>query len=199
LICPNYDFPDSSGRTPPHSSARIVVESLQLYGAEAGFGWLKQGHSPLDLSRLVVLSVTDASVLRWSRMAPAFQTIQALDVPSSVRFPRLLSDTTLTNFEQDTLDLSLFPNLLFLRIEFGYEQPAVDALETIKTSSCIQQIVFPHFNRRFCGQLDSLVADLSVGHLPRVGLEMDIDAYNVYVPYFPRLRAKNLVSMALPS
>ncbi|KAJ7368579.1 hypothetical protein DFH08DRAFT_831744 [Mycena albidolilacea] len=93
LFCRNYDFPDSSGHTPPHSSARIVVESLQLCGAEAGFGWLKQGHSPLDLSRLVVLSVTAASVLRWSRMAPAFQTIQALDVPHS-----------------DTLDLSLFPN-----------------------------------------------------------------------------------------
>jgi hypothetical protein len=199
LFCRNYDFPDSSGRTPPHSSARIVVESLQLRGAEAGFGWLKQGHSPLDLSRLVVLSVTTASVLRWSRMAPAFQTIQALDVPHSVRFPRRLSDMALINFEQDTLDQSLFPNLLFLRIEFCYEQPEVDTLETITTSSCIQQIVFSQIDRRFWGQLDSRVADLSMGHLSKVGLEMDIDAYNLYVPCFPRLHAKNLVSIALPS
>ncbi|KAJ7811139.1 hypothetical protein B0H14DRAFT_1475204 [Mycena olivaceomarginata] len=176
LTCTNYDFPDSSGRTPPHSSARIVVESLQLRGAEAGFGWLKQGHSPLDLSRLVVLSVEDPLVLRWPRMMPAFQTIQALDFPNS-----------------DTLDLSLFPKLLFLRIEFGYEQPAVDVLETITTSSCIQQIVFSQIERRFWGQLDSRVADLSMGHLPKVGLEMGIDTYNVYVPYFPRLHAKNLL------
>jgi hypothetical protein len=132
-------------------------------------------------------------------MAPAFQTIQTLDVPHSVRFPQLLSDTAFTNFEQDTLDLSLFPNLLFLRIEIGYKQLAVDTLDTITTSSCIQQIVFSQIDRRFCDQLDSLVADLSMGHLPRVGLEMDIHVYNVYAPFFPRLRAKNLVSMVFLS
>jgi hypothetical protein len=199
--CFDYDFPSSPRRAQPHSGARIVLESLQLGGAEADFDWLKQDHSPLDLSRLVVLSVTEASVLCWPRMMPAFQTLHALDVLTSVRFPRLLSDTTLTNFEQDTLDLSLFPNLLFLRIGFDYKQPVVDTFKTITTSSCIQQIVFSHIRRytQSCGQLDSLVADLSMGHLPRVGLEMDIDAYNAYVPYFPRLHAKNLVSIALPS
>ncbi|KAJ7368568.1 hypothetical protein DFH08DRAFT_831717 [Mycena albidolilacea] len=125
LACTNYDFPDSSGRTPPHSSARIVLESLRLCGVEAEFDWLKHDRSPLDLSRLVILSVEDALVLRWPQMTPAFQTIQALDVPSF-----------------KALDLSLFPNLLFLRLEIDTERTAVDALSTITTSSYIQQIVF---------------------------------------------------------
>jgi hypothetical protein len=169
VTCFSYDFPSSPRRAEPHSGARIVLESLRLDGVEADFDWLKRDLCPLDLSRLVVLSVTDTSVLCWPRMTPAFQTIQALDVLTSVRFPRLLSDRTLTNFQQGTLDLSLFPNLLFLRIGIGYE-PAVDTLETITTSSCIQQIVFSYIDRRFCGQLDSHVADFSMGHLPKVGL-----------------------------
>ncbi|KAJ7904772.1 hypothetical protein B0H14DRAFT_3851145, partial [Mycena olivaceomarginata] len=119
----NYDFPNSSRRTPSHSSTRIVLESLQLNSEDAGFDWLKHDLCPLDLSRLAVLSVQHASVLRWPRMVPAFQTIQALDVPAV-----------------EALDLSLFPNLLFLRIEIHEEKSAVNALSTIATSSRIQQI-----------------------------------------------------------
>jgi hypothetical protein len=81
----NYDFPNSSRRTPSHSSTRIVLESLQLNSGDAEFDWLKHDLCPLDLSRLAVLSVHHASVLRWPRMVPAFQTIQALDVPAVVR------------------------------------------------------------------------------------------------------------------
>jgi hypothetical protein len=93
LTCTNYDFPDFSGRAPPHSSARIILESLRLCGVEAEFDWLKHDRSPLDLSRLVVLSVEDALVLRWPQMTPAFQTIQALDVPAFVRFFQPCSQT----------------------------------------------------------------------------------------------------------
>jgi hypothetical protein len=81
----SHDFPNSSRRTPSHSSTRIVLESLQLNSEDAKLDWLKHGLCPLDLSRLVVLSVQYASVLRWPRMVPAFQTIQALDVPAVVR------------------------------------------------------------------------------------------------------------------
>ncbi|KAJ7368580.1 hypothetical protein DFH08DRAFT_831749 [Mycena albidolilacea] len=91
-----YNFPSSPRRAQPYSGARIVLESLQLRGIGGYFVWLERDVCPLDFSRLVVLSVTDASVLRWSRMAPAFQTIQALDVPHS-----------------KALDLSLFPNCCF--------------------------------------------------------------------------------------
>jgi hypothetical protein len=96
---------------------------------------------------------------------------------------------------------------LFLRIVIREEKSAVDALSTIATSSRIQQIVFCSLDQGLsadylpsdycCGQLDSAVVDLSMEHLPSVGL--GIKAYTEHASYLPRLHSKNLVSMARAS
>jgi hypothetical protein len=98
---------------------------------------------------------------------------------------------------------------LFLRLEIDSERTTFDALSTITISSYIQQIVFSSTEQLvsrdyrpgdyFWGQLDSRVVDLSMEHLPSVGLEMLHQDYTEHVSYLPRLRAKNLVSTARAS
>ncbi|KAF7352636.1 hypothetical protein MVEN_01229300 [Mycena venus] len=147
----------------------IVLESLRLSGFNID-EWLQHDLFPFDFSRLAVLSVdVHTSVPSWPLMTPALQTIEALDFSS---FAHPLAD-------EEAIDLSLFPNLLFLRIKVSVTTKAFDALSTITSSSRLRQIILDiaHSCGDRCDRLDSIVVDLPLPHLPFVGLEKDIITY----------------------
>ncbi|KAF7352705.1 hypothetical protein MVEN_01236500 [Mycena venus] len=179
--------PDSFHPSQRHSSASIVLESLKLenvYGLE---GWLNDALCPFDISQLAVLSFgIHNSVLDWRRIEPAFQTIQALEFTISDKRDQGV-----------VADLSLFPNLLFLRMQIhGLDATrALSTLSTLTPSSRICQNVFhiPTPTSENCGQLHFKVAGLSLQHLQTVGLEMDPKLYDRWAKTFPRLRSRNLL------
>ncbi|KAJ7275512.1 hypothetical protein B0H12DRAFT_264327 [Mycena haematopus] len=146
--------------------------------------WLKHGLCPLDISQLAVLAIdAHTSVLGWPRMAPSLQTIEALDFSSRAK---------------EAINLSLLPNLLFLRIHSITRLTAPVALETLATVSSpsrIHQIVLfiETPDAMVCDQLDSEVNGLSVPYLSYVGLEMPIPEYNFWAPHFPRLCFRDLL------
>ncbi|KAF8213599.1 hypothetical protein K438DRAFT_1101358 [Mycena galopus ATCC 62051] len=171
------DSPDSVRPSRPTSSA-AVLRSLKLYASNVD-EWLKDSLCPFDLSRLAILSISgQVSVLGWKRMAPSLQTIEALDFACF-----------------DVLDLTLLPNLSFLRIDFTSNNidMTLGTLSTIPSSTRICQIVlyiqFPTVDT--CGQLDSAIASLPVPYLPSVGLEEGYDEYQCWAPHFPQLSSRN--------
>ncbi|KAF7355358.1 hypothetical protein MSAN_01452400 [Mycena sanguinolenta] len=138
-------------------------------------------HCPFDCSRLAILSADDIPTLifAWLQIAPSLQNLEALE------FHTLYS-----------INLSLFPNLLFLGIQSVVFRTVVDVLLTIPSSSRIQEIVLntscPIVDE--CDELDAVVSSLPVQCLPAVGLEMDLGQYtHVWAASFPRLRSKNLL------
>ncbi|KAF7330924.1 hypothetical protein MVEN_02432100 [Mycena venus] len=171
-----------------------MLESLKLGRLSAGLQqssnieeWLKHDLCPFDFSRLAVLSIntrTPTSVLAWSRMASALQTIEALDL-----FP----DSTV-------VDLSLLPNLLFLRIRVNWSGTlgaTINTLSTITSSSHIRQIDIPIYistlRNDYCSQFDSKITSLPLSHLLKVGLEVDIGVYGACILRFPRLRSSDML------
>ncbi|KAF8195837.1 hypothetical protein K438DRAFT_786680 [Mycena galopus ATCC 62051] len=142
--------------------------------------WIQRDPGPFDFSRLTALSITTVSVLRWPRMAPVLQTIQIHEFDYDVCLP-------------SAFEITLAQILCM--------ESATDALPTLTASSGIRQIVAaisfqsPQINR--CGRLDSCVANLALQHLPTVGLEMDAEQYAHYLPEFPQLNSKNLVTVLL--
>ncbi|KAJ6568078.1 hypothetical protein DFH09DRAFT_438653 [Mycena vulgaris] len=182
-----------------HDVPSIVLESLQLASGNVistleGVGdWLMNALCPFDLSSLRVLSIGwHTQILRWQRITPALQTLEAIDF----RF----DDTQITH---DTLvDLSLLPNLILLRmcIPFPEHHPrALDTLATIGSASRIRKIVLYEswLGDTACEALDIRISGLPMRHLPVLEIEMRIvwgglGAENLN-EYFPRLSSRNPV------
>ncbi|KAF8213598.1 hypothetical protein K438DRAFT_1101332 [Mycena galopus ATCC 62051] len=157
----------------------VELESLRLVSSNNVDEWLKHDLCPFDVSRLAILSINSKiSILGWKRMAPALQTIEALDFSCDGK---------------DPVNLSLFPHLLFLRIHQlatgSTATMALDTLSTISSSSRIQQIVLEIKlpTADLCYQLDSNIAGLPMLHFPSIGLEMSINQYHRWAQHFPRL------------
>ncbi|KAJ6515841.1 hypothetical protein C8R45DRAFT_1206017 [Mycena sanguinolenta] len=169
-----------------HSSAPIALESLRLRDVRNLAGWFDDDDDagyPFDFSRLAILSADDVPRLMfaWPHMAPALQNLEALEFHASCG-----------------INLSWFPNLLFLCIQFVSLNMVTNRnpLSTITSSSRIQDIVldlaFPMANE--CDELDSILAHLPMQRLPIVGLVMDdVYKYTFWTASFPRLNSKNLV------
>ncbi|KAJ6519359.1 hypothetical protein C8R45DRAFT_1085381 [Mycena sanguinolenta] len=166
------------------SSTRIVPESLKIDLSNNIDEWLNHGQCPIDFSRLVVLALdAHTAVISWPRLAPSFQTLEALDFSSRGK---------------GSIDLSLLPNLLFLRIHsisWLSVQVALETLATIPPSSLIHEIILwiATPEAPVCAQLDSEIGGLSFPYLSYVGLEMSIPDYNRWAPHFPRLCFKDLL------
>ncbi|KAF7367320.1 F-box domain-containing protein [Mycena sanguinolenta] len=167
-------------------SVRIVPESLKIDLSSNIDEWLNHDQCPIDISRLAVLAIdTRTAVLSWPRMVPSLQTIEALDLSSR---------------GNGVVDLSLLPNLLFLRIDsisWLSVQVALDTVATIPASSRIHEIILriatPEAPDAVCEQLDSEIGGLSFPYLSYVGLEMSIPDYNDWASHFPRLCSKDLL------
>ncbi|KAJ6463933.1 hypothetical protein C8R45DRAFT_1024641 [Mycena sanguinolenta] len=199
LRCRN-DMQDDLHPTVPHSSAPVALRSLKLdmYNCDSVDEWLNHENCPFDLSQLAVLSVTNPRAIllgiRRSRMIPALQTIQALDLNIGISFD-----------EEAFIDLSLFSNLQFLRISLYCQLHqiaiALQTLSTITVSSAICDIVISFWPtlikaQAICDQLDSKIAGLPLQHSWSVGLEMNImniDYYTWVASLFPRLQSRNLL------
>jgi hypothetical protein len=95
---------------------------------------------------------------------------------------------------EEPLDLSLFPNVLFLHISIDVWNLSVvlDCLSTIPSDSHVRQIVLSFVYSRFtvCDELDSKLTDLA---LESVGLEVDAGEYSSWVSRLPQLSSRNLV------
>ncbi|KAF7365173.1 hypothetical protein MVEN_00388800 [Mycena venus] len=164
-----------------------MLKSLRLRQIDNIGSWLNNPLCPFNFSRLAVLSVhVHTSVLGWTRIAPALRTIEALEL-------------TMSDKAQGTINLSLFPNLLFLRMKIDKNVPrALDTLSTFISSSRIRQIVVSMTMARSPGtgwQLDSKVASLPLQHTPTLGLEMSMLDYDRWAQarHFPQLHPQNLL------
>ncbi|KAF7352783.1 hypothetical protein MVEN_01245000 [Mycena venus] len=184
LRCVNYN-PTFLPPAQKHSSPLIVLESLRLGYLNFVDGWLQHHLCPFDFSRLSVLAIdVHSSVVSWPQIAPALQTIEALEFASHME-------------DQRPIDLSLFPNLQFLHISvyISCTTLALAALSTITSSSRVREIIFsirpPRANA--CAQLDSEVAGLPLQHAFTVGLEMGAEVYARWAPHFSRLNSRNLL------
>ncbi|KAJ6534607.1 hypothetical protein DFH09DRAFT_118976 [Mycena vulgaris] len=125
---------------------------------------------PFVLSGLKVLSIgVHTEIARWNVIVPALQTIIALSF-------------TVSDSMVDIIDLSLFPQLRFLRIsmDHGGFQNALDALSTITASSCIRTIVIIISLPAAVDHelLDFKLSNLPMHHPPTVEIEMDPYAYD---------------------
>ncbi|KAF7367321.1 hypothetical protein MSAN_00794200 [Mycena sanguinolenta] len=166
------------------SSVRIVPESLKIDLSSNIDEWLNHNQCPIDFSRLAVLAVdAHTAVLSWPRMAPSLRTLEALNFSSRGK---------------DSIDLSLLPNLLFLRIDsisWLSVQVALDTIATIPASSRIHEIILCIATPEapVCDQLDAEISGLSFPYLSCVGLEMPIPDYNRWAPHFSRLCFKDLL------
>ncbi|KAF8208184.1 hypothetical protein K438DRAFT_1813573 [Mycena galopus ATCC 62051] len=182
-----YTFGNTLPPILPQSSPPVALTSLKLGKLSAVDAWLSNDLCPFHFSQLAALSITTPAVMGWSRMAPALGKIEVLDFDLS-------SDGSI-------LDLSLFPNLQFLRISC-YNYPHMMAsprgmLSTVSSSSPICQIIFSFYPVR--GDLHNIFApfDIQMVALPlpslSVGLEMSEEAYTRVVPFFPQLQSKNML------
>ncbi|KAJ7904580.1 hypothetical protein B0H14DRAFT_3850985 [Mycena olivaceomarginata] len=154
LSCRNYS---GNPLRPPSVLRPSVLKSLGLDPLNNIDDWLKDDLCPFDFSQLAVLSVRKhISLFRSPPMAPALETTQVLEFAS--------------NHSSEVVDLSLFLNLMFLRIEMGVAQNAIDPLSGITSSSRIRRIAV-HFrapSSGICRQLDFRAAGLPMSRLPTV-------------------------------
>ncbi|KAJ7792678.1 hypothetical protein B0H14DRAFT_163431 [Mycena olivaceomarginata] len=175
-------------------SAPIALASLRLDTTDGVDEWLHHDLCPFDFSRLAVLSVTSrTTALRRPRMAAALKTIEALEL----NFGGFAGGG-------EPINLSRFSNLHFLRIHFSPPSDhklglVLESLSTLTSASPIRQIVMHSSpsgwsGEETCDPLDAKMAGLELAHLASVGLEMNIHEYTRAVPFFPRLRSKNLLS-----
>ncbi|KAF7355359.1 hypothetical protein MSAN_01452500 [Mycena sanguinolenta] len=178
----NHSFGRPTLPTQYHFSAAIALESLRVDRVDSLSDWLTDdGSCPFDLSQLAILSVKyDISklVLEWPRMTPSFQTLEALEFDG-----------------RDEINLSLLPNLLFLRIQQRHSASFPSILSTITVSSRIQQIVLSivYLTVNQCDELDYLLAKLPMRYPPTVGLEMNVEEYTRWAESFPRLHSRLLL------
>ncbi|KAF7352812.1 hypothetical protein MVEN_01248000 [Mycena venus] len=171
-----------------HPSTPIILESLRLDHVNNVGDWLNHDLCPFDFSQLTVLSINiHTSAVRWSRMASALGNIKALKFVHSLHDPH-----------EPMVDLSLFPNLLFLSINISDLTRTLETFSTITSSSRIRRIVIHLESTVAIDQLDSKIAGLPMQHLPIVNLEMNPDQYVGYVPLFPQLGAKGLLQRTGP-
>ncbi|KAF8208183.1 hypothetical protein K438DRAFT_2012991 [Mycena galopus ATCC 62051] len=170
----------------PQSSPTVTLMSLKLDDGLDVDEWLDPDALPFDLSQLAALSISPR-VVGWLRMAPALKTIEALEL-------FYYSDGSI-------IDLSLFSNLQFLRIDFQnfpHRIPIVlRTLSTITSSSAIRQVVFNFYPvddylHDICAQFDTQLSALPLSSLS-VGLETSDENYTRLAPFFPQLQSKNML------
>ncbi|KAF8215207.1 hypothetical protein K438DRAFT_772519 [Mycena galopus ATCC 62051] len=190
-----------------HSSSPISLKSLRLGRANNLDDWLIHPLCPFDFSKLAVLSISiHTSVIGWSTMASALQTIEALDftVPST-NPEKIQTSRGLETRRQDPqpIDLSLFPDLLALRVDsIKTASMTVDTLSTIPPSSRIRHItlglVLTHHDDDAYLPIAATLAALSLQHPLTVELETEPSKYELWAPHF-RLGSRNVLRRADPN
>ncbi|KAJ7463320.1 hypothetical protein FB451DRAFT_464683 [Mycena latifolia] len=178
-------LPIQTHRFPP-----VALESLKIRSIKYIGNWLANDLCPLDLSKLKVLSIIHGleEVLQWPRFAPALRTLQALDFIPRVSTQRL--------------DLSVFPNLLLIRLggATGTEfKSSLDVLSMIAAPSRVQKIIIwnSYLDGACCEQLDAKFASLPVDPLPILELEISTirggPTVDTLVNFFPHIMSLNLL------
>ncbi|KAJ7809868.1 hypothetical protein B0H14DRAFT_3151445 [Mycena olivaceomarginata] len=170
----------------------IQLDSLQVTLSHSNplsdhFGMYRWALGPFDLSHLRALSIRDDAGVPWERFAS--QTIQLLDVDARE--------------EESPINLSLFPNLLLLRITPVNSIPSM-LLETLSTvasfhrlqsimiDTCYGYVPFSlDWDETECAPLDSALSALcaTVEFEVIFGSEIHEDANKL----FPELTSRNML------
>ncbi|KAJ7133298.1 hypothetical protein C8R44DRAFT_870704 [Mycena epipterygia] len=160
-----------------HSSMPVRLESLQIESTLDG--------CPFDVSHLKALSVFDKTdIFQSPNFMAAHQTIEVLDFA--------------VYSNQQTIDLSSFPRLVFLRISTFSREPwlsvlVLRALSSIPPSNRIRTMTL-HFNGGGVPkELDGQLASLPIHHSATVEFEMNPTQYAQLILTLPRLNAQNTV------
>ncbi|KAJ7464588.1 hypothetical protein FB451DRAFT_1403257 [Mycena latifolia] len=175
-------------RIHPVSGPRL--ESFQI--ATVRYQWMTLPDIfSFDLSALKVLSIgRHAEVVRWQMMAPAFQTIVALNFSALGH--------------ANIIDISLFPNIVLLRICISPKvlSTALATFSTIPATNHIRKIVILTTNfldAAACEQLDSKLSGLPIDPPPSVELEIRPGNYDRVVQCFPQLSSSNVIRRVDPN
>ncbi|KAJ7712530.1 hypothetical protein B0H14DRAFT_3018280, partial [Mycena olivaceomarginata] len=157
-------------------STPFRLKSLRIHCAEIS-DWLSPDGLPLDFSSLRFLSIgTTTEIINGPTLAPILRHIEVLD------FVAIKS--------QAVINLSLFDNLVMLRVSLDMKKgwsEHLPTLSTITSLNCIRTIWVRGLWEPagpFLNQLDSALAGLQMPHL---NLETDVWQYRSMSTHLPRL------------
>ncbi|KAK7038605.1 hypothetical protein R3P38DRAFT_2906687, partial [Favolaschia claudopus] len=181
LACPRWDLRElqpAGDAAPPNRLTSLTLDAGPAQCLHPGV------MRPLDISNLLALSVWRADKISWN-MIP-HRTMQSL---------RILN-LRLSIFDEDGVDLSIFPKLAVLRVDRAYTLSALCHTVTtlcsprviIITASCL------NFEHDECDVLDGILGSFDSSPLPVVEFELvrrDHEGQIEWGSCFPILTSQN--------
>ncbi|KAJ6566850.1 hypothetical protein B0H19DRAFT_1374247 [Mycena capillaripes] len=167
----------------------IALDSLYMASTDALDYRLLQAPPPFDLSHLKVLGVGWRTQVPWESFGPSVRSIETLNI--------------VMNSTVNTLDLSSFPNLSFLRIYLPHWIHAArrlsmvaQLLSKIGPANMIRKVTISAdpeiLDGALCQLLDTSLSSLPIPNAPIVEFEIDSPSYEGVGPFLLRLSSRNL-------